>query len=272
MGELTLRLPLDENPKISSPYGLRTLRSTGERKFHFGTDYEAKVGTFVRASESGEVIRAAWHKPEDPKAGSLGELVIIDHTPKAKRDQQQHIYTLYGHLSSYSVKRGDRVNKGDEVGLSGDTGTSTGPHLHFAVVDAGSKLVWGTSGATGVTPTTSQFKDPETYVGRTISVEGTLDDFTDEEMGKLHDMIETDFKTGSRPTLLVRMPEYREFLRKIGREPFEGETPPKIKLKFENMFSPAFRSFFTSVDLEVNGRNFGNIQTGTKVYELNVWG
>jgi murein DD-endopeptidase MepM/ murein hydrolase activator NlpD len=86
MGEVTLREPLDGRPKISSPYGWRTLRSKGKRKFHFGIDYEVPVGRSVRASESGHVIRAAKHIPSDPDSGSLGELVIIDHTPKAADD------------------------------------------------------------------------------------------------------------------------------------------------------------------------------------------
>ncbi|MBI1912428.1 MAG: M23 family metallopeptidase [Deltaproteobacteria bacterium] len=125
MGELTLSEPLS-NAVISSPYGWRTLRSTGTRKFHYGTDYEANVGTSVKASESGKVIRASEHE-------ALGEVVIIDHAPKA--GNRRHIYTLYAHLSTYSVSQGDKVYIGDEIGLSGNTGHSTGPHLHFAVID-----------------------------------------------------------------------------------------------------------------------------------------
>jgi murein DD-endopeptidase MepM/ murein hydrolase activator NlpD len=274
MGELTLRVPLDGKVVISSPYGWRTLRSTGKRKFHFGTDYEVPVGRSVRASESGHVIRAAKHIPGDPDSGSLGELVIINHTPKAKKDKQ-HIYTLYGHLSKYSVKRGNKVKKGDEIGLSGKTGTATGPHLHFAVVDAGSKLVWSTSGATGIKPTTLQFKDPKTYIGKTISVEGTLDDFTEAEIDKLVEWASVEFVQDPGPTLSMRFPDYKEFIRRIGRKPSTlPQTPPKIKanIRFENMFSKDFRSLFPSVEFELNGKNLGRIPTGQRTYEVYVWG
>lgn len=182
MGELTLRSPLD-SVVISSPYGWRTLRTTGTRKFHYGTDFEAKIGTSVKASESGKVIRASGHE-------ALGEVVIIDHVPKA--ENRRHIYTLYAHLSAYSVSQGDTVYRGDEIGLSGNTGHSTGPHLHFALIDSAGELGWNKSGSTGVSPTTALFKDPMYYIGRTLSVDGTIYDLTDEEKDKIAQRMAVD--------------------------------------------------------------------------------
>jgi hypothetical protein len=200
----------------------------------------------------------------------LGELIIIDHTPNAEKGTK-YIYTMYGHLSKYDVKLGDDVKKGQKIGSSGKTGrSSTGPHLHFSIIESNTKLTWGTTGSTGYDPTPSLFKNPESYYNRTIDVEGTVDDFTDEEMKIFYDMIGTDFTTGPVASLLVRVPEFKEFLRKIGRKSYPW-TPPKVKLDFENNFGKEFRSFFPSVDLEVNGENLGTIQTGTKVYELDIW-
>jgi murein DD-endopeptidase MepM/ murein hydrolase activator NlpD len=262
MGELNFGVPLDSYDRISSPYGDRIHPITKKRKFHSGIDYKVDTGTSVRASERGRVVRASDHE-------KLGKLIIIDHTPNAGKGTR-YLYTMYAHLSGYEVAAGDDVKKGNAIGRSGNTGHSTGPHLHFSIVESSTKQRWGTAGPTGYEPTPSLFKNPEGYYGRTITVEGMVDDFTDEEKGKLYDMIETDFRIEPKPRLSLRVPRFQEYLRKIGRKSYLW-TPPKVNLRFENNFGKEFRSLFPSLELEVNGRSLGRIQTGAKSYELDLW-
>lgn len=92
---------------------------------HQGTDFHAKVGTTVRASNNGKVFLARNLYYE-------GNCVMIDHG--------QGLVTIYMHLSKIKVKEGQTVAKGQLLGLSGNTGRSTGPHLHFAVRWQGSYL------------------------------------------------------------------------------------------------------------------------------------
>jgi murein DD-endopeptidase MepM/ murein hydrolase activator NlpD len=88
-------------------------------RFHPGVDYPAPPGTSVFAARSGRVTWAGWW------AGGYGNLVSIAHG--------NGVRTLYAHLSSIAVRRGQRVATGTRVGRVGSTGLSTGPHLHFEV-------------------------------------------------------------------------------------------------------------------------------------------
>ena len=98
--------------RLSSPFGPRWGR------FHYGIDLANATGTDVVAADGGVVTRVGM-------AGSYGTLIIIDH--------QNGTSTRYAHLSAYSVKVGDVVQKGQSIGKIGSTGRSTGPHLHFEV-------------------------------------------------------------------------------------------------------------------------------------------
>lgn len=86
--------------------------------YHTGVDFRAKSGTPVKAVHSGTVVKAGW-------GGSYGNEIVIKHAPG--------VYTQYAHLSSINVKVGAKVSTGLMIGLSGSTGNSTGPHLHFEV-------------------------------------------------------------------------------------------------------------------------------------------
>ncbi|MGW6507654.1 M23 family metallopeptidase, partial [Streptomyces niveus] len=86
--------------------------------YHTGVDFAASSGTTVKAVGPGTVVSAGW-------AGSYGNEVVIKH------DDGQ--YSQYAHLSSLSVSAGQSVGGGDQIGLSGSTGNSTGPHLHFEI-------------------------------------------------------------------------------------------------------------------------------------------
>jgi len=105
----------------SSPFGYRVSPITGGvGEFHRGQDFAAQCGTQVFASASGTVTFSGWH----PFGG--GNRVVIDHG--------NGLETTYNHLSSSSVRVGQKVNRGDVVALSGTTGASTGCHLHFEVM------------------------------------------------------------------------------------------------------------------------------------------
>ena len=116
----SLATPLAQMVTVS-PFGLRVSPITGGAgEIHRGEDLVAQCGTDVRAAASGTVTFAGWH----PFGG--GNRVVIDHG--------NGLETTYNHLSSSSVKVGQKVSRGDVVALSGTTGASTGCHLHFEVM------------------------------------------------------------------------------------------------------------------------------------------
>jgi murein DD-endopeptidase MepM/ murein hydrolase activator NlpD len=103
---------------ITSAFGMRVHPITGVKQFHNGIDIRCVKGTPVKASASGVVIFAGWK-------GGYGKLVVIRHS--------NNYISIYGHNSAFKVKKGDRVKQGDIIALSGNTGLSTGPHLHFEI-------------------------------------------------------------------------------------------------------------------------------------------
>lgn len=107
---------------LSSRYGRRLDPFTGQPSLHRGLDFAAEVGTPVIAPAAGRVKRAS-------RRGSLGLLIEIDHG--------NGLTTRYGHLDSFAVSRGDWVTRGQIIGRVGNTGRSTGPHLHYEVVSNG---------------------------------------------------------------------------------------------------------------------------------------
>lgn len=102
------------------PYRGTVTSHFGERwgRNHYGLDISAKIGTEVRAAAQGKVIYVG-------QLGGYGNLVLIKH----KKD----FYTAYAHNSKFKVKKGKKVKQGQVVALSGNTGKSTGPHIHFEI-------------------------------------------------------------------------------------------------------------------------------------------
>lgn len=94
-------------------------------RMHKGVDWACPIGTAIKASSSGTVTKAGW-------GSGYGYVVYINHD-----DGRQ---TRYGHLSKILVKTGQRVNQGDKIALSGNTGRSTGPHVHFEILINGSQV------------------------------------------------------------------------------------------------------------------------------------
>ena len=109
--------PARDKP-ITSYFGNRTDPFLGRPAMHAGIDFRSGVGGEVRATGSGTVTTASF-------SGGYGNMVEIDHG--------QGLTTRYGHMSRILVKVGDRISTGDLVGLSGNTGRSTGPHIHYEV-------------------------------------------------------------------------------------------------------------------------------------------
>ena len=110
---------------ITSGFGGRSAPTKGASTNHRGIDWGIPTGTSVMASASGRVSRAGW-------ASGYGYVVYIDHP-----DGRQ---TRYGHLSRVLVSVGQYVTQGERIALSGNTGRSTGPHLHFEMLIGGTQV------------------------------------------------------------------------------------------------------------------------------------
>lgn len=111
--------------RISSRFGRRASPTAGASSYHKGIDWAVAQGTAVRASSGGTVVKAGW-------GSGYGYVVYINHI-----DGRQ---TRYAHLSKVLVSVGQKVSQGDRIALSGNTGISTGPHLHFEMLINGSQV------------------------------------------------------------------------------------------------------------------------------------
>jgi len=107
---------------ISSEFGYRIHPVYGTKKYHSGMDMAAPGGSPILAAADGTVRFAGWN-------GGYGYCIIIDHG--------SGIQTLYGHSSKLLVSSGQKVSRGEKIALVGTTGTSTGNHLHFEVLNNG---------------------------------------------------------------------------------------------------------------------------------------
>lgn len=104
--------------RMASGYGWRNDPIYHTRRFHAGMDFTAPVGTDVYATGNAKVVFTGWKQ-------GYGNCVIIDHG--------YNYQTLYAHLSRSLVRKGQKVKRGDVIALVGNTGKSTGPHLHYEV-------------------------------------------------------------------------------------------------------------------------------------------
>lgn len=103
---------------LTDRFGTRSDPFTGEPRHHGGLDISADRGQPVRATADGAISTASF-------SGDFGNLVVVEH--------EFGLTTRYAHLSRITVKAGDRVSRGDVVGLIGATGRASGPHLHYEV-------------------------------------------------------------------------------------------------------------------------------------------
>ncbi len=105
--------------RLTSPFGNRIDPFLGVKRMHYGIDLANSTGTTIVAAMDGTVALV------DERPMSFGKYILIKHSGG--------LQTLYGHLSEFSVKTGDRVKQGQKIGEMGNTGMSTGSHLHFAI-------------------------------------------------------------------------------------------------------------------------------------------
>jgi murein DD-endopeptidase MepM/ murein hydrolase activator NlpD len=108
--------------RTASGYGMRIDPIYHIPKFHSGMDFTADTGVEIYATGNGTVVYAAWRQ-------GYGNCVVVDHG----YDYQ----TLYGHIDKYKVRVGQKVVRGEVIATVGDTGKSTGPHLHYEVIYKG---------------------------------------------------------------------------------------------------------------------------------------
>ena len=127
-----MQIPVAVEYTVTSPYGDRFHPITGQWKHHAGVDLGVDYNTPVYAAAAGVVSMASWY-------GGYGKSVMIDHG--------DGIQSLYAHNNSLLVEEGQYVTQGQMIALSGSTGNSTGPHLHFEVRKDGNDI------------------DPYTYIG-----------------------------------------------------------------------------------------------------------
>ena len=125
--------PLTGKPKITSPFGRRIHPITGNLQEHTGVDFAAPIGTNVYSTARG-VVESVWAD------ATCGKSIRVKH--------DNGFATLYCHLNEQLVKPGDTVGAGCLIARSGNTGRSTGPHLHYAIYSDG------------------KFTNPNRFIGR----------------------------------------------------------------------------------------------------------
>lgn len=116
---LPTALPIGQGAQVSSPFGMRLDPITHLPSAHEGLDFVGPVGTPVMASAAGVVTKSEW-------TGAYGNLVEVRHA--------QGFQTRYAHLSLRKVAEGARIERGAVIGALGNTGRSTGPHLHYEII------------------------------------------------------------------------------------------------------------------------------------------
>ncbi|MFO7831563.1 MAG: peptidoglycan DD-metalloendopeptidase family protein [Desulfuromonadaceae bacterium] len=120
MIDLANNIPLGEPASgwVSSGYGTRRDPFNGRRAFHYGIDISNMIGTPIRATAAGKVVFAGSN-------GGYGKMVKVEHS--------DNYLSIYGHLRHIQVKPGDTVVRGDSIGTMGNSGRSSGSHLHYEV-------------------------------------------------------------------------------------------------------------------------------------------
>lgn len=121
--KIKLLRPVATQFTISSPFGPRKIFGG----FHNGIDFAAPIGTEVRAAIDGQVWREGFENPDDKSQGfgyRIMQSTVID---------RKRYFIWYGHLSEIFVKEKDTLRAGDLIAKSGNTGRSTGPHLHVGI-------------------------------------------------------------------------------------------------------------------------------------------
>ncbi|MCG8377282.1 MAG: M23 family metallopeptidase, partial [Chlorobiales bacterium] len=112
--------------RTASGWGYRLHPIYKDRRFHWGMDFSAPIGTDIYATADGKITKITTEKT------GYGKRIEVDHGFGYK--------TLYAHLDNFNVKKGQKVKRGDVIGYVGNTGGSTAPHLHYEVHVKGKKV------------------------------------------------------------------------------------------------------------------------------------
>jgi len=132
--------PVDVKFRLGDGFRFRDIHPVlGTPRMHYGQDFVVPYGTDVYATGAGTVLESGWN------SGGFGNYIVIDHG--------YGLQSTYGHLSQIKVSKGMNVKRGDLIGLSGNSGTSSGPHLHYQIDQFG------------------QHKNPVNFFNNDISVE-----------------------------------------------------------------------------------------------------
>ena len=116
--------PVSVKFRLGDGYRFREIHPVlGTPRMHYGQDFSVPYGTDVYATGDGKVIESGWN------SGGFGNYIVIDHG--------YGLQSTYGHLSDIKVVKGMNIKRGDLIGLSGSTGTSSGPHLHYQIEQFG---------------------------------------------------------------------------------------------------------------------------------------
>lgn len=137
-------------PRISSPFGWRIHPILKYKRHHNGVDYASATGTPVQAVNKGRVVFAgpSMIKRKDGEPGGGGYIVRIRFKKRAKWFTASYMHLQKGTIR---VRVGDRVTMGQILAKSGNTGESTGPHLHFEI-QRGKKYLWTADGSRYLEP------------------------------------------------------------------------------------------------------------------------
>jgi murein DD-endopeptidase MepM/ murein hydrolase activator NlpD len=127
MDHLPAISPVDPSFRLGDRFGFREVHPIfGYGRMHYGQDFEVPYGTKVYATGDGKIVESGHTD------GGFGNVVMVDHG--------NGLISIYGHLSKINVPKDANVKRGDMIGLSGSSGSSTGPHLHYQINKYGSPV------------------------------------------------------------------------------------------------------------------------------------
>jgi len=160
-----MRWPFDKpHPRMTSPYGWRIHPIEKTRKHHNGGDWAMAVGSPLYSIARGTVIFAGPSKlkfPDgEPRGG--GYIVKIRHKVRGEWITSAYMHLKKGSIRAAGIKVGDKVAEGQKIGESGNTGESTGPHLHFEI-QRGKHYIWTNNG--------TRYTEPTSYIKTQIALD-----------------------------------------------------------------------------------------------------
>ena len=160
-----MRWPFDKpHPRMTSSYGWRLHPILKTRRHHNGCDYAMAVGSPLYAIANGTVIFAGASKlkfPNGEPAGG-GYLVKLRHKVNGEWITSAYMHLKKGSIKEAGIKVGDKVREGQKIGESGNTGESTGPHLHFEI-QRGKHYIWTNNG--------TRYTEPTSYIKTQIALD-----------------------------------------------------------------------------------------------------